>query len=363
MKRILIPILALAVLVGLVKAVVAAADQIYVYNQLYTGRVHREAGTTWLSLDDFMKAARIAPSDLLHTPPTNGATTVTYNKRRFSVPVDAHATDTLYVDGQRLVEGMGGRWSFNSSLGLTDIYVPAVQRYQPHVATATGDTAPSPPPAANPEATKPAAAASPAATTATAGGSEKTPLRIDKFEYVDPTLPNNFANVLVHGTVVIKNTGEDYVDGVQAIVHIQDGYENDLAVVKKDIGRIEGGKDVSWDWSWSNSSGMLIHPMVEVVSNQYLTKAERDKLGKDAPPPKKVTIKSGPTAGVPAASATVTGGSANTLTPTQQAPANSYTPGAASPGATMAPPGFGPGAGTPAGTESPTTTPTSPPGF
>jgi len=50
--------------------------------------------------------------------------------------------------------------------------------------------------------------------------------------------------------VVIKNTAPDMVDGVEIIVHLQDGYGKDIDTVKKEVGRVEGSADYTFEFTW-----------------------------------------------------------------------------------------------------------------
>ncbi|MHB2017270.1 MAG: hypothetical protein ACYCW6_10020 [Candidatus Xenobia bacterium] len=338
MRR-LLPIVALLVLVGFVTATLAAGDQIYISNQLYRGRTAKQGGVTLVHLDDFLKAAGVS-RDSLNLKEVGATVSGSYHGKAFTAPAYAHP-DGLYVDGKALVLGLGGRWDVNAQLGLVDVSIPGAY---PAVASAPGSA-----PAAAPSGTA-SASASPAGTDAETA---KNPLKITDFEFVNPALATPNAkggpvDYLVRGKLKVKNVAQDYVDGVEIVIHIQDGYHNDIATVKKDVGKLDAGQEYPFDWTWANPTSLFIDPQAEVQFNKLITKAERDKMAKDhttpTPDEKKLSVKSRVTNGEPAASAT-TGGSVGSYGPSAPNANNTVGSYSTPPSSTGAPPGFEPGGG------------------
>jgi len=313
MKRLLVPIIAVLVVAGFITATLAAGDQIYIRNQLYKGRTAKAGNTVLVHLDDFLSANGLSRAALHLSGPSGGNISGTYRGKPFSVHAEDRP-DGLYVAGQALVEGLGGRWDNHPELSMVDVSVPG--------GTIPGVRAPGPAQtvaAAPPAGDSPAASSgSPAASGTVDPEAEKTPIKITDFEFVDPTQaqanPTSKTNVdtTVKGKVVIKNEAHDYVDGVEITVHIQDGYENDIDTVKKDVDKLDGGAEYTFEWTWINGTRLLINPQVEVQFNKLISKADRDKAAKNhtelPKDDKKVSVKSRATAGLPAASASVGGG-------------------------------------------------------
>jgi hypothetical protein len=323
----------------------AASDQLYVSNQLYRGRIDKAVGANWVNLDDFSKAAGL--DKLHHGLLQSGKLPLTCNGVSFSIPAE-QKKDGLYVDGRALTEGLGGSWIFNNSLGLTNVSFLAVAS----------------------AAEKASTTATPSATPAGLPQPQKvSPLKVETFSYTNPTLPVGSKNAaaaraLVHvtGTVVLHNGGDSYADDVKEVLHIQDGYGNDIDTQSHVLGKMDAGKTDTWEWSWDNLNNLDIHPVIEVEHMPYYSKADRDAYEKAKvaiPLGKKVSFKATPTEGIPAASATEGASSSG-----YQAAPNASSTGYVAPTQSSAPPGFGPGDGSSSSsTTAPSATSTNPPGF
>jgi len=264
MKRWLIPLLTLAVLAGFLSSAMAANEQIYIRNQVFNGRVIRESGTVWLQVDDFLSAAKL-PRSVLKSGVENGRVGVGFNNHTAFVPATMKA-DGMYIDGKAFVEGLGGRWLPNSSLGLIDVAVPVALYSRPAAAPPRWRQFRRPHRRQQPATRRPGwiprrdPSSSLLLSTLT-GTCLRPPRSAVKSPWVSGC-----------GTwqVVIKNTAPDPVDGVLIVVHMQDGYGNEVGPdgpFKKDVGKLEGNAESTFEFKLLQLLFLSLQPQVEVLSN------------------------------------------------------------------------------------------------
>lgn len=119
------------------------------------------------------------------------------------------------------------------------------------------------------------------------------PVQIVSFQYRDSMIPNQPALALIDGQVVIRNVSRLPLTHVDIIVHIQDGYHNDLAELGQSVGTLAPGETAVFPWHWMNYSSFYVVPQAEVRTDPQVAHARRIVVFSEAVRPAATQVERG----------------------------------------------------------------------
>jgi len=250
-------LLLVAVWCGLLPAL-AAPTTVFVHNKPLTGKICNCGGITYVSAVDLFKAmglkwtqdeAQVNLND--STNPGGPALTgdnFTFQYMSASLNLPTHwEGGVLMVPLKQFAESMGRTFKYNPATGYADVYAVSAAATMARPTTSSATAAPSTSGTTSAPAT---AGAGSGATAASSGDQEEK-------EYIkadDPQYFQDWNTGEVRGTLTIRNVYKDTISNIKVILHIVDGYGNDIETRQWSVASLAANASQSFDFFWINPS-------------------------------------------------------------------------------------------------------------